>query len=137
MRLRPWVGRVLALAVGCALATGLLEVGLRALRPSHSGLRALLYQPTLPTAYGRLADLPGLVETTVVGYRRHTDSGGYVRNGRGLRTREYAVAPAPGVFRIVALGDSFVYGGVAEADHWCAHLERAIASRRTGGAEVL
>lgn len=137
MRLRPWIGRVLALAMGCALALGLLEVGLRALRPSHSGLRALLYQATLPTAYGRIADLPGLLETTVVGYRPHTESGGYLLNARGLRTREYAATPAPGVLRVVALGDSFVYGGVAEADHWCGHLERTLAAHHGGGAEVL
>jgi hypothetical protein len=137
LRVRAWPGRALALAIGCALALGLLEVGLRALRPSHSGLRALLYQATLPTAYGRIADLPALLETTVVGYRPHAESGGYVLNGRGLRTREYAQAPAPGAFRVVALGDSFVHGGVAEADHWCAHLERALAARHAGGAEVL
>ena len=137
MRIHPWLGRALALAIGCAAALGLLEAGLRALRPSHSGLRALLYQATLPTAYGRIADLPGLLETTVVGYRPHTESGGYVLNGRGLRTREYGATPAPGVFRVVALGDSFVYGGVAEADHWCGHLERALATRHPPAAEVL
>lgn len=137
MPIRPWLGRFLALAIGCAAALGLLEVGLRALRPSHSGLRALLYQATLPTAYGRIADLPGLLETTVVGYRPHTEFGGYVLNGRGLRTHEYGATPAPGVFRVVALGDSFVFGGVAEADHWCGHLERALATRHPPAAEVL
>jgi hypothetical protein len=134
-RLRPWLGRALALAIGCAVALGLLEAGLRALRPSHSGLRALLYQATLPTAYGRIRDLRGLLETTVVGYRPHTEYAGYVLNGRGLRTREYDDAPAPGVYRVVALGDSFVYGGVAEADHWCALLERGLTRARP--AEVL
>lgn len=135
--IHPWLGRALALAVGCIAALGLLEVGLRALRPSHSGVRALLYQATLPTAYGGITDLPGLLETTVVGYRPHTDYGGYVLNGRGLRTREYAPMPAAGVHRVVAIGDSFVYGGVAEADHWCAQLERALAAPHPPAAEVL
>jgi len=134
-RLRPWLGRALALAVGCALGLGLLEVGLRWLRPSHSGLRALLYQATLPTAYGRIRDLPALLETTVVGFQPHAEYAGYVLNARGMRTREYADAPAPGVYRVVALGDSFVYGGVADADLWCSRLERGLASARP--AEVL
>jgi hypothetical protein len=137
MRIRPWLGRLAALVLGCVAALGLLEAGLRALRPSHAGLRALLYQATLPTAYGRIADLPGLLETTVVGYRPHAEYGGYVLNGRGLRTREYDAVPAPGTFRAVALGDSFVYGGVAEGDHWCAHVERALAARHPPAAEVL
>jgi SGNH hydrolase-like domain, acetyltransferase AlgX len=137
MPIRSWLGRAVALAIGCAGALGLLETGLRALRPSHSGLRALLYQATLPTAYGRITDLPGLLETTVVGYRPYTEYAGYVLNSRGLRTREYGALSAPGVLRVVALGDSFVYGGVAEADHWCGQLERGLAARDARVAEVL
>jgi hypothetical protein len=126
--LRGWAGRALALTIGCALAMGLLEAGLRALRPAHSGLRALLYQATLPTEYGRVTDLRELLETTVVGYAPHAEYAGYVLNARGLRTREYADERAAGVRRIVALGDSFVYGGVAEADHWTSRLERGLAA---------
>ena len=136
-RLPSWLSRALALALGCAVALGLLEAGLRWLRPAHSGVRALLYQSTLPTAYGRVADLRGLLETTVVGYQPRTEYAGYVLNGRGLRTREYADARVPGVYRVVALGDSFVYGGVAEADHWCGRLERALAASRGQPVEVL
>jgi hypothetical protein len=136
-RLRAWRGRAVALAIGGLIAAGLLEIGLRWLRPAHSGLRALLYQATLPTEYGPITDLPALMETTVVGFQPHAEYGGYVLNGRGQRTREYAPAPAAGADRVVAIGDSFVYGGVAEADHWCAHLERGLTAARAGRVEVL
>lgn len=128
-RLRAWAGRAIALAIGSAVALGLLEAGLRALRPAHSGVRALLYQATLPTEYGRVSDLRGLLETTVVGYSPHVEYAGYVLNARGLRTREYADERPAGVRRVVALGDSFVYGGVAESDHWTSRLERGLTAR--------
>lgn len=125
-RLRRLAGRLAALAIGCVLAFALLEVGLRLLRPGRSGLRALLYQSTLPTEYGRVLDLAQLMDTTVVGYQPHAEYAGYVLNARGMRTHEYETAKAAGVYRVVVLGDSFVYGGVAEADHWCGFLERGL-----------
>lgn len=136
-RIRPWLGRAVALAIGCAIALVLLEAGLRWLRPAHSGVRALLYQATMPTAYGRVRDLRGLLDTTVVGFQPHTEYAGYVLNGRGLRTREYTALPAAGTYRVAALGDSFVFAGVADADHWCARLERALGARRAQPVEVL
>ncbi len=136
-RLRGWAGRGLALALGCACAVGILEAGLRLLRPGHSGLRALLYQATLPTDYARVPDLRALLETTVVGHAPHAEYAGFVLNARGLRTREYAAEKAPGAYRVVAIGDSFVYGGVPEAEHWCGRLERALVERGRGPAEVL
>jgi hypothetical protein len=137
VRASGWVGRLAALGIGCVLAFGLLELGLRWLRPSHSGLRALLYQSTLPTEYGRVTDLPALMRTTAVGWAPHAEYGGYVLNARGLRTREYAAAKPAGTLRVVALGDSFVYGGASEADHWCGRLENALASRLARPVEVL
>jgi lysophospholipase L1-like esterase len=47
-------------------------------------------------------------------------------NAQGLRgSRTYAAHAAPGVLRVAALGDSFVYGNeVADADAWPAQAER-------------
>jgi hypothetical protein len=55
-------------------------------------------------------------------------------NHQGLRgDREYATAPPPGVDRLAAFGDSFVYGNEVDTpDSWPARLETEL-----GGAEVL
>lgn len=51
-------------------------------------------------------------------------------NAQSLRSsHEYASAPPPGVLRIAAFGDSFVYGAeVATADSWPARMEALDAS---------
>lgn len=130
--------RTLALAgLAATLAIGTLEIGLRVLRPRHTGLRALLYQATLPTDYGRTGSLRELLDATVLGYRPLTEVDGYVLNSRGLRTREYGPAKTPGTFRVVALGDSFTFGGVPDAAHWCVRLQDALSASRGRPAEVL
>jgi len=50
----------------------------------------------------------------------------YHANRQGLRaTREYAPAPAPGVLRVAAYGDSFTHGvGVTDEDTWEARLDQ-------------
>jgi hypothetical protein len=55
-------------------------------------------------------------------------------NAQGLRaTREYAEIPPPGVRRIFAAGESFVFGEeVADDETWCAQLEALVP-----GSEVL
>jgi hypothetical protein len=132
-RLRTLLGCVLGGLV--ALAT--LETGLRLLRPLHTGVRGLLYQSTLPTDYERVADLPALLGTTVLGYGPLTEQEHYVLNSRGLRTREYEDTPTAGTLRVVALGDSFTFGGVPDAAHWCPRLEARMAEHRGAPVEVL
>jgi hypothetical protein len=128
----------LALAgLGLTLALGTLELGLRVLRPRHTGLRGLLYQATLPTDYGRIGTLRELLDTTVLGYRPLTEEDGYVLNSRGFRTPEYSQAKPAGTLRVVALGDSFTFGGVPDAAHWCLRLQDALATSMGQPAEVL
>jgi hypothetical protein len=72
----------------------------------------------------------------VLGWRyraSHRDSLNTI-NAQGLRgSRTYAPRPAPGVVRVAAFGDSFVYGNeVADADAWPAQAERLFP-----GLEVL
>lgn len=50
-------------------------------------------------------------------------------NSRGLRDREHALAPAPGVTRIVLLGDSFAWGwGVDDGKTFADVLEQRLGS---------
>jgi len=52
-----------------------------------------------------------------------------VVNSRGLRDRERDAKPAPGVFRVLALGDSFVEGYSVEEEHTVSRvLERQLTS---------
>ena len=57
-------------------------------------------------------------------------------NSNGLRDREYGPTP-PGVYRILALGDSFTFGDGVRADQtWSKQLEAALV-RRGIAAEVI
>lgn len=51
----------------------------------------------------------------------------YSFNSQGLRGDELSLEPAPGVFRILALGDSFTFGqGVPDDSTWAELLERRL-----------
>ena len=57
----------------------------------------------------------------------------YQANSRGIRERELAIPKPAGVFRIVALGDSFTLGeGVHAEDTWPSRLERVLLRRHPG-----
>ena len=69
--------------------------------------------------------------------------GGVVDRGRvrvnslGFRGREHAAAKPPGVFRVVCLGGSNVYGLLlAETETWPAQLERELNEQFAGSYEV-
>lgn len=61
-------------------------------------------------------------------YRAGYENDGDRINAQGLRSdREYPSSPEPGVMRIAAFGDSFVYGNeVGNSDSWAAVLEQAV-----------
>ena len=53
-------------------------------------------------------------------------------NAQGLRsTREYAPVPAPGVLRIAAFGDSFVYGAEVATEISPGELEVVVSVHMT------
>lgn len=135
-RFSRWPAVALAI-ISVALAFGTVEAGLRFLRPRHTGLRGLLYQASLPSDYRRVESLPQLLDTSVLGYRPRTEEDGYILNSRGLRTHEYETAKLPATLRVLALGDSFAFGGVPDREHWCLGLEEKLASHVGGPVEVL
>lgn len=68
-----------------------------------------------------------LVIDSVLGWRyRPGRSGIHTINAQGVRSsRTYAARPRPGVTRVAAFGDSFVFGSeVADGDAWSAQMER-------------
>ncbi len=117
----------------------LLEVCLRALGPHDSGLRALLHQSTIYSSYTSIETLPQLMSTTLMGFRPNQTYGGFALNSRSLRTIEYSTAKPPRAFRVVAIGDSFTFGGsgIADADHWTGRLLGGLQARLGREAQVL
>lgn len=118
-------GASLALAA-LLLALGLAELGVRALGlgPASQILHRELFQ---------------LSTDPLLGYELHPlapDGPGRI-NAAGFRGPEVEQAKAPGVFRIVAVGDSVTFGQPKKPDEaWPAALERALRARGLA-AEVL
>jgi lysophospholipase L1-like esterase len=119
-------GRV-ALALGSTLlALGALEVAARIARARQGGGREentiALYTEHDPRLGWRKR--PGARAT----YRRREFTVDLQVNGQGLRDHERPYQAAPGVFRVLALGDSFVEGySVALEDTVSQVLERDLA----------
>jgi len=66
--------------------------------------------------------------------RRWSESGLLSVNGRGFREREFAAAPAPGIYRIAVVGDSFTFGNGIRTDQRFSNLIQASLG---SGFEVL
>ncbi|MBA2447203.1 MAG: hypothetical protein H0V51_04170 [Chloroflexi bacterium] len=124
-------GKLAAVIAGLSVAFLLAEIGVRLVQPIQP-------QQLLPLPY-RAGDLRTLVSTPQyvgpdadLGWRltsgRVGGAGGMFRtNLAGLRAdREYTIDPAPGVRRLVALGDSFTQCDEIELeDCWTSGLEQA------------
>lgn len=133
---RRWAIFVLVQIVVCAVV---LELGLRIAYPYHTGLRALLYSPTVRTEYDRIDSTGELLRTTVLGLRPGEKVRGFVLNSQGFRTPEYTAEPQPGTLRLVVLGDSFAFasGGVPWSLMWTTRLEESLAARLQRPVEVI
>jgi lysophospholipase L1-like esterase len=101
-------GRVALALASTLLVLGVLEVAARVARGRQGGGREentiALYTEHDPRLGWRKR--PGARAS----YRRREYSVEIQVNGRGLRDRERRYEPSPGVFRVLALGDSFVEG---------------------------
>ena len=123
--------RPLVIALGIVLAIVTLEVGLRILRTHSSRLNALLYSPTVRTHFDGIATTPELLATSTFGYHPLGHTPGFVLNSRGFRTDEYTEKKPAGVYRVIALGDSFTFDsyGVPIEQMWHQVLERELSAR--------
>lgn len=125
-RPRPVALAGLALAAA-ALALGAMEIGLRV--AGFDLLRGI--EPR--------GDDPVLVYRNEPGERWSPEIGYEVRFNRfGFREREFAELPAPGVFRVAAVGDSFTFGlGLPAEEGWTRGLEGRLGAAGGGTYEVL
>ncbi|MEE8526663.1 MAG: SGNH/GDSL hydrolase family protein [Thermoanaerobaculia bacterium] len=115
------------------IALLLLEGALRLLRPHHRGLNALLYTPSMRTAFDDVETLEELLEDTILGWVPFQNRRGFVLNSRSMRTAEYAAASRtgdqePGPYRIMVLGDSFTFasGGVPYQQLWTLRMRQEL-----------
>ncbi len=112
----------LGLAAGSSLfALALLELALRIALPAPIHFRF----PQESYDFD-----PEIAHVLKPGQRAFTHDQEVVTNARGLRDRELPARPAPGVLRVLALGDSQTFGnGLALADTWPKQLEQALNQR--------
>jgi hypothetical protein len=124
--------KTLRLTVLCLLWLGItlvsLEVALRLARPHFASLRILLYLPAARTHFDSLDSLEDLMKCSPQEYEPHGVRNGFVLNSRSFRTQEYTEEKKPGVYRIMAIGDSFTRysGGVPEPEMWVEQMEREL-----------
>lgn len=127
-RVRKWLSRLLVLGVTVVIMLVVCEVAVRLLLPPLIMPR---YVETAP--YGIRRQLPNIRGFIITSQYRHK----ITSNSKGFRgTREYAVPKPPGVFRVLALGDSVVNGyGVEDEQTFAALLEKKLSVHRP--AEVV
>ena len=136
-RMPLWAKLALSTAFGC----GLLEIGLRLVTvvspdSGHARIGRTTLVPYAPSPeivvawYESQAATSYFVLDPELGWSVGPGGHGptYNSDGRGVRRasgREYPDLPAPGVVRIVTVGDSFTHGDeVADQETWQAELER-------------
>lgn len=143
---RRWVSRLALMAFGSALGMVCVELGLRALTSTGPGgslrigrtLLAPIELQTVEEARQVIqADDSYLVPDPLLGWSLRP--GGrdrklklYAANSLGLRSlpREDSPAPAPGVFRVLTVGDSFTHCDQVEYSRsWTHLLEQRLGER--------
>jgi len=135
---RPLWQRFAAVLGGTLVALLLLEIAARVLSAvAHGSLGDLAAAPA-PRAGAelRLGDMLRLNPDDRIVYELRPGLRGrflgeeIAINSLGMRSRERSLEKPPGVFRIVGLGDSLMFGwGVAEEDTYLSLLERRLAEK--------
>ncbi len=117
MKTKRMIQRILLLSAGVLLPLLVLELAVRTYAKLRQQDRTLAYDSTLGWKLAPLAKRlfqdeaqPYLIET----------------NSKGLRDREHSYDKSPDIFRIVVLGDSFVFGsgGVSASNRFTDLLEK-------------
>jgi lysophospholipase L1-like esterase len=124
--LSSWRGALGALALalaGIAAALGLAELGLRVVAAAGRSEPAAV-DPEIAA----LPEIDGIFALTRPNARGRNRGVLWRTNGAGFRGPDRSPVPAPGVFRIAVVGDSFSAGdGVREEDTYAAQIERLLA----------
>ena len=135
---RPWrwstwlrlAGKLALVAVGSLL---LLELGVRVFRlspPVDEGASYFVRDPILPYRTRPGGSYQGTSASGEYGYD-------YRHNSHGFRDDEHPLAKPDGIFRVLAIGDSFTYGvGADFEDTWLERLEDRLAATRTDGPSI-
>ena len=122
---RQWLFRVIALLLGVTLSLAALEGLCRVFKPVYLGP---------PDYFSNFfvadAEFGHKMAPNFNGLYRQDYELTYTTNSLGLRDREFAPTPTPGVMRILAVGDSWTFGlGVNLPETWPKQLERALGER--------
>lgn len=133
------VRRLLRAALLALISLAGLEGTLRLLRDDIDALRIALSCSSEPVRLSGIDNLPTLLGRSIAGFRPFSESAGYVLNSRSFRTHEYTTDKPPGVFRVIALGDSFTFssGRVPHAMHWPTLVEQRLTDDLGRPVEVL
>jgi hypothetical protein len=122
---KGWLWKPTLALCGLLLSLGILELGARTYARLTSQERTIIAD-----------DLLGwkLVPRSKHLYRREEQAYLIAINSKGLRDTEHSYEKRPGVFRIVVVGDSFVFGsgGVETSDRFTDILEKS-----TKNAEII
>ncbi len=115
------------------------EICIRAVRYVNAGVRQLLYIPRIAPDYEEAKSLEELLDRTIIGFSPYSNFAGFILNSRGFVTPEYAEKKADGVYRVVALGDSFTQkaGGIDFKRQWTTLLEGMLSTAIGGKVEVV
>jgi lysophospholipase L1-like esterase len=122
---RRWLFRAIALLLGVTVSIIALEGLCRVFKPVYLGP---------PDYFSNFfiadAELGHKMAPNFKGLYQQDYELTYTTNSFGLRDREFAPDPPPGVVRILAVGDSWTFGlGVDLSETWPKQLERALAER--------
>ncbi len=117
----------------------LLEIGIRLAAAYSSGVRLLLYLPSIRHEYEEIDDLPSLMEKTALGFNPGSVYAGFVLNARGFRSPDYELKKRPGTRRIVFLGDSFTFasGQLPYSLSWVARTGERLTAMTGVETEVI
>ncbi|MDP8249136.1 MAG: SGNH/GDSL hydrolase family protein [Candidatus Tritonobacter lacicola] len=107
---------LVAFGIGALLSLFLLELILR------------VWQPVLVSS-------SCFVKDPEIGYRLGESTPG--TNSMGFRDRERCFEKEPGVYRIVALGDSFAFGCVSRDENYLALLEQRLTGQLSRPVEII
>ena len=132
---RPWLLRLSALSISLALTLAAAELLVRGVHPVElHPSDTFLVRPEPGAQAGSMTLIPAVVV-------RHTtrEFDIWIKTNReGFRDREFPREKTPGVFRIMALGDSQTFGyGVDAKETYAKVLERLLNERARRRVEVI